>query len=117
MKKYCLLPGRFQCLPPHEGHLGLARLLLSEGKNVCFALRRADGSDSNPFDFETRKAAIIKCFPDEVASERVTVVEIPDIEAICYGRGVGWEIREIRLDEKTESISGTAVRASSKPNG
>ena len=109
-KIYSLVIGRFQCLPPHEGHLTLIRTLLEEGKNVCIALREADGTDKNPYTFEERHRAFMKIFGKEVAQGRVKIIKIPDIEEVVYGRKVGWGIREIRLDPKIEAISGTEMR-------
>lgn len=114
-RQYCVLPGRYQCIPPHDGHLGLAKLLLSEGESVCYALRETDVSPSNPYTFEERKAAIEACFPDEVASGQVIVVSMHcDIKAICYGRDVGWDIRRITLDAATEAIRATDMRRKCK---
>jgi hypothetical protein len=42
--------------------------------------------------------------------DKVKIIPIPDVEDVCYGRGVGWGIREIRLDAQTEEISATKIR-------
>jgi predicted nucleotidyltransferase len=40
----------------------------------------------------------------------VKVIIIPDIASVNYGRGVGYEVREIRVDEQTAGISATEIR-------
>lgn len=106
---YSMFIGRYQ--PFHEGHKKLMEVVLNEGKNVCVALRDTPISPSNPYTPEER-IAFIKNAMIEWA-DRVSVIVIPDIEEVCFGRGVGWGIREIKLDEETEKISATKIRARS----
>ncbi len=47
---------------------------------------------------------------------RYDVILIPDIERVCYGREVGWDIRQIKLDDETEVISATKIREEHKGN-
>jgi cytidyltransferase-like protein len=105
--KYSLFIGRYQ--PLHQGHIKLIEKVLSEGKNVCVALRDTDIDKDNPYSAEERINMFTRAF-----GERVKVIVIPDIEEVCYGRKVGWGVREIRLDDKTESISATEIRNSKK---
>jgi dephospho-CoA kinase len=35
---------------------------------------------------------------------------IPDIASVNYGRGVGYEVKEIQVDSNTASISATEIR-------
>ena len=69
------------------------------------ALKDTPISDTDPFTIDER----IKMFQD--ALPQVKVVVIPDIDEVCYGRKVGWGIREIKLDKETEAISATEIRA------
>ena len=39
------------------------------------------------------------------------------ITNICYGRGVGYKIEEIVLDEETQKISATKIRAQMREEG
>lgn len=103
---YSLFIGRWQ--PFHDGHKKLIQTVLDEGKNVCVAIRDTDISESNPYTTEERRAMIEEAFP------QVKIIVIPDIEEVVYGRKVGWGIRELHLDEKTEAISGTKIRESLK---
>ncbi len=108
-KKYYLMVGRFQ--PPHAGHFALIRTLLDEGKNVLIGMRETGINGSNPYDYGQRIGFFLKEFMDEYFERRVAFISLDcDIEGIVYGRKVGYEIREIHLDEKTESISATKIR-------
>lgn len=101
---YSLFIGRWQ--PFHEGHKRLIQSVLDEGKNVCVAIRDTVVSEHNPFTAKEREAMIVSVFP------QIRVIVIPDIDEVVHGRKVGWDIREIRLDEETEAISGTEMRKS-----
>ena len=101
---YSLFIGRWQ--PLHDGHKKLIQSILDEGKDVCIAIRDTEVSTENPFSIEEREAMILEAFP------QVKVIVIPDITEVCFGRKVGYGIREIKLDEQTEEISGTKIRKS-----
>ena len=62
----------------------------------------------NPYNIKERKKFIEQKMHEWIGRYEITV--IPDITRVCYGRGVGWDIREIHLDEKTEKISATDIR-------
>ena len=109
-KIYEFVIGRFQCLPPHDGHLQLIRTVLKEGKNVCIALREADGGDKNPYSYEERHRAFQKIFIKEIGEGKLKIIKIPDIENVIYGRKPGWGIRQIKLSKELENISGTKIR-------
>lgn len=112
MKKkiYSLVIGRFQCIPPHKGHLTLINTVLKEGKNVCIALRDTDVDEKNPYDYVQRQRAFYKIYAKEIAEGKVKVIKIPDITDVVFGRKVGWGLREIRLDKSIENISATKIR-------
>jgi len=95
----------------HKGHIAMIRAVLDEGKSVLVALRDTPRSESDPYSLGERSAMVHKEFPLEIRQGRLRLITIPDIEEVVYGRKVGWGIREIRLDEDIESISGTAIRA------
>ena len=111
MKKkiYSLFIGRWQ--PFHKGHQALIRTVLDEGKNVLIAVRNTDIDDENPYLLKHRIKKIEFVYAKHVKSGRVKVIPIPDIEDVCYGREVGWGVREIRLTAKTERISSTKIRS------
>ena len=45
------------------------------------------------------------------------IMMVPNITNICYGRGVGYKIEEIVLDEETQKISATKIRAKMREEG
>ncbi len=107
-KPTALFLGRYQ--PFHDGH----RALIVEGirrvGQVCIAVRDTVGtSDKDPFPFEYVKARIERSL-DEYEGH-FTVVKVPNITAIFYGRDVGYAVERIDLDEAVTSISATAVRS------
>ena len=107
MKKkiYSLFIGRWQ--PFHKGHKTLIDNVLSDGKNVLIACRDTKIGEDNPYSYQERVEMIRKIYPDE---NKVKIIKIPDIEEVCYGRKVGWGIREIKLAEDIENISATKIR-------
>ena len=44
---------------------------------------------------------------------RFTIVSVPNITNVFYGRDVGYSVERILLDEATEAISASKVRARS----
>lgn len=111
--KYSLFIGRWQ--PFHAGHKKLMEVVLNEGKNVLIAIRDTEKDEKNPYTIAERMGKIYKDMKEW--GSRVKVIIIPDIEDVCYGRSVGWGIREIRLDEETELISATKIRNDTLDNG
>ncbi len=107
--KYALMIGRWQ--PFHDGHEALVRHVLDQGRNVCIAIRDTPRSETDPDTIATRMLNILRHFRVEIAEDRVRVIVVPDIEAVVYGRDVGYGIEEIALDADTEAISGTQIRA------
>jgi cytidyltransferase-like protein len=108
MAKYSLFIGRYQ--PLHEGHIKLIRTVLDEGKNVLVALRDVEDKTNDPYSVAERMVMFEKEFPEEIASKQMVVIGTPDIEEVCYGRKVGWGMREIVLDAETQAISATKIR-------
>ena len=70
---------------------------------------------SQYFDFDTVKKNIQEALKDY--KNRVQITLVPNITNICYGRGVGYKIEEIVLDEKTQQISATKIRAQMRKDG
>ena len=108
--KYNVFIGRYQ--PLHDGHKKLMKTVLDEGKNVLVLLRDTGIDEKNPYNFEERYLMFMDAFPDEVHSGKMRIEQFKgaDIEGVCYGRGVGYDIRQIELDKETEAISATKIR-------
>ena len=105
--------GRWQ--PFHDGHYALFQEIVKKTGQVCIQIRDVQGVDDNPFDFETVKKNIFEALKDY--KNRVQVSLVPNITNICYGRGVGYKIEEIVLDEKTQQISATKIREQMRKEG
>ena len=105
--------GRWQ--PFHDGHYTFFKEIIKKTGQVCIQIRDVQGVDDNPFDFETVKQNIFEALKDY--KNRIQVTLVPNITNICYGRGVGYKIEEIVLDEKTQQISATKIRAQMRKEG
>ena len=105
--------GRWQ--PWHGGHQKLFEKILEKTGQVLIMVRDVQGVDDNPFDFETVKSNIEKALVDYEGKYKIILV--PNITNICYGRGVGYKIEEIVLDEETQKISATKIRQQMRDHG
>lgn len=101
-----LFVGRWQ--PFHKGHKALIETVLKRGKPVVIAIRDTEISHKNPYTVHERWTMIQKSL--KKYGELVKIVVIPDIDEICYGRDVGYNVRKIDLDHEMELISGTQIR-------
>jgi len=101
--------GRWQ--PLHNGHEALIRSVLDKGKPVVVLMRPGGTDADNPYTDADRMRMFRLRFGPEMAGGRLAVMPLPlDINEVCYGRDVGWSVREIRLDSDTEGISARAIR-------
>ena len=106
--------GRWQ--PFHDGHYTLFEEIVKKTGQVCIQIRDVQGVDDYPFDFETVKQKIEERLnPKYEGWFRIMLV--PNVTNICYGRGVGYKIEEIVLDEETQKISATKIRAKMREDG
>jgi phosphopantetheine adenylyltransferase len=105
--------GRWQ--PWHAGHQKLFEEILKKTGQVNIMVRNVQVVDDNPFDFETVKKNISEALDEYKNRFKITLV--PNITNICYGRGVGYKIEEIVLDEKTQQISATKIREQMRKDG
>ena len=106
--------GRWQ--PFHDGHYALFEEIIKKTGQVCIQIRDVQGVDDNPFDFETVKKKIEERLNPKYEG-RFKIILVPNITNICYGRGVGYKIEEIVLDEKTQQISATKIREQMRKDG
>ena len=105
--------GRWQ--PFHDGHYALFQEIVKKTGQVCIQIRDVQGVNDNPFDFDTVKKNIFEALKE--FKNRIKVTLVPNITNICYGRGVGYKIEEIVLDEKTQQISATKIREQMRKEG
>ncbi len=102
-----LFIGRYQ--PFHDGHRALIEEGLRRVGQACIAVRDTQGVGSkNPFSFEYVRARI------ELALRRhegrFSVIPLPNVTHVFYGRDVGYAVERIDLDERLQAISATDVR-------
>ena len=105
--------GRWQ--PWHGGHQKLFEETLKRAQQVLIMVRDVQGVGDNPFDFDTVKTNIENALKEYQGKFKVILV--PNITNICYGRGVGYKIEEIILDEETQKISATKIRQQMRDHG
>ena len=106
--------GRWQ--PWHAGHQKLFEETLKKTGQVLIMVRDVQGIDDNPFDFETVKKGI-EAKLEPLYKGKYKIILVPNITNICYGRGVGYKIEEIVLDEETQKISATKIRQQMRDHG
>lgn len=100
--------GRYQ--PFHDGHKKLIVEAINRVGQVCVAIRDTQGTDEkNPFNVEEVEMNIRKGLHEYEG--KFTVVRVPNITNIFYGRDVGYKIDQITLDESTQNISATKIRS------
>ena len=109
--KAVLLPGRWQ--PLHVGHEWLIQRELNMGKRVVVGIRNTPVTESDPYSAEVRKRMI----EHRYSGEDVEAWIMPDIEAISYGRKVGYEVREAdNIPAEVFAVSATSVRSGNRAN-
>ena len=74
-----LVVGRFQ--PVHKGHVALVTRALEDCQSVVVGIGSAAAKPSlkNPFTADERRQMLAAAFPAEVASGRLRIVDVPDI--------------------------------------
>ncbi len=106
-----LLPGRWQ--PLHLGHEWLIQRELDQGKRVVVGIRDTPISEADPFSGDMRKRMI----EHRYEGEDVEAWIMPDIEAISYGRKVGYDVRETDdIPPEVFEVSATGVRGGNRAN-
>jgi len=106
-----LLPGRWQ--PLHVGHEWLIQRELDHGKRVVVGIRDTPITEADPFSADLRKRMI----EHRYEAEDVEAWIMPDIEAISYGRKVGYEVRETDdIPPEVFEVSATGVRGGNRAN-
>lgn len=114
--QYSFFLGRWQ--PLHAGHQEMFQQVLDAGGNVCIAIRDIQDLDSkNPFSALEVMGNIMEVYEKEIKEERVKVIVVPDIDSVCFGRGVGYDIVEFVPPQEIADISATKIREQMKLEG
>lgn len=105
-----LLLGRYQ--PFHEGHYQLSLEALNRVGSICIAVRNTTGLEKNPFSFEDVATRIQAYFAERGTwdPKKISIISVPNITSITYGRDVGYTIDKIDLDATVQAISATEIR-------
>jgi len=99
--------GRYQ--PFHDGHKNLILEALKRVGQVCIAIRDTQGTDEkNPFNLDEVEANIRSGMKGYEG--KYTIIRVPNITNIFYGRDVGYKIEQIDLDKLLQDISATKIR-------
>ena len=91
----------------HNGHDYIINQKLQDGKNVMLAIRDIKPDENNPFTAYETKEMLDFYYRN---NPKVKIIVIPDINSVNYGRGVGYDINEIKVDKEIAGISGTKCR-------
>jgi hypothetical protein len=106
-KPTALFIGRYQ--PFHDGHKALIEEGLRRVGQACVAVRDTGGTDEkNPFSFEYVRTRIEHGL--RAHEGRFTVIQLPNITQVLYGRDVGYSVERIDLDAGLQAISATQQR-------
>jgi hypothetical protein len=90
--------------------------MIKKTGQVCIQVRDVQGVDDNPFNFDVVKKNIEEKLTANYKN-RFKVILVPNITNICYGRGVGYKIEEIVLQEEIQNISATKIRKNMRDKG
>ena len=120
--------GRWQ--PWHKGHTTLFKKALLETGQVCIMIRtvpqdedasggRTMVQDDNPFTVEQVIQNIKNALLEEgfEYNKEYTIMTVPNIVDISYGRGVGYTFTQHDLGEDIHNISATKIRAQLRAEG
>jgi len=102
--------GRWQ--PWHDGHSALFKKAHAKTGQVCIMIRDMPEDENNPYSMEQRRNNIIAGLLDEgfLLDEDYTIMVVPNIVDITYGRKVGYSITQEQLEKEIEAISATKIR-------
>ena len=100
--------GRWQ--PWHAGHRALFERALAKTGQVCIMIRDCQGwNGSNPFAIN-QVTDYIKRDLDPLYQGQYTIMVVPNIVNITYGRDVGYKIEQEVFDDSIHNISATKIR-------
>ena len=102
-----LIIGRYQ--PFHEGHKALVVEAIRRVGQVCIGVRDTYGiDDKNPLSFDEVQRRIKDALFEY--DGMFTIMGLPNITNVFYGRDVGYSVEEIVLPQDIQAISATKIR-------
>lgn len=103
-RPYAWFIGRYQ--PFHDGHAWLIDQQLHKGNPVLVCVRCVEQGPDNPRD----PMWVVEDIRERYMGRDVTVMLVPDIASINYGRGVGYQIIQHIPPTHIAEISATKIR-------
>lgn len=103
--QWSLFIGRWQ--PIHEAHRQMFQQVLDEGGRVLIGIRDVEPDEKNPFPVSEVLNTIKAEYKD---NPNVSVMVVPDISSVNFGRGVGYDIIEHIPPTEIAEISATKIR-------
>mgnify|MGYP002845098099 CR=1 FL=1 len=106
-KKSAVFIGRFQ--PFHDGHKNIFINALKKNKQVTILVMDSYGiNKKNPFKFDYLKKKILSSLVNY--KEKFTIIKIPVVSEVVYGRQAGYKFRKVKLSKIIENISFNKIR-------
>jgi nicotinic acid mononucleotide adenylyltransferase len=103
--QWSLFIGRWQ--PIHEAHRQMFQQVLDEGGRVLIGIRDVEPDEKNPFPVNEVLNTIKTEYKE---NPNVSVIVVPDISSVNFGRGVGYDIIEHIPPTEVAEISATKIR-------
>ena len=103
--QWSLFIGRWQ--PIHEAHRQMFQQVLDEGGRVLIGIRDVEPDEKNPFPVNEVLNTIKTEYKE---NPNVSVMVVPDISSVNFGRGVGYDIIEHIPQTEIAEISATKIR-------
>jgi nicotinamide mononucleotide adenylyltransferase len=103
--QWSLFIGRWQ--PLHIAHKEMFQQVLNEGGRVLIGIRDIEPDKNNPFTVDEVYNNIKDQYKDNI---NVSVMVMPDISSVNFGRGVGYDIVEYIPPTEISEISATKIR-------
>lgn len=111
--------GRFQ--PWHEGHRAVFEQILAQStpgyknkkhdaQQVCIMVRVQEVSDEAPHTFYEVRDTIDADLRLQYEG-RYTIIAVPNITNVFYGRTVGYDVHRVHLSEELETLDSKTIRA------
>ena len=82
--------------------------LKTSTNDVLMLIRDVEPDEKNPWTANQVKEMLDFVF---LNNPRVSTLIVPDVASVEYGRGVGYEVNEIKVERNIAGISGTEIRA------
>jgi adenylylsulfate kinase len=101
--KRAVFVGRWS--PFHKGHMSIMKEKIDRGIPLLIFVR---DTDYDIYPAQLRKRMIEAAMAKAKVNAKVEIID--DIESINYGRGVGYEVNEVDVEEDVKKISATEIR-------